>query len=102
MDASSCPDSGTAFLTSTGRVTPDVRSSGPWALTVEQQIDVPLEEPPLPAMTAPGSREVAAGDRYRIDQSANGRITLHQLEDGSYAFRLDSFFVTPTSTWSCA
>ncbi|MDP8932166.1 MAG: hypothetical protein M3O70_27250, partial [Actinomycetota bacterium] len=30
-----------------------IQADGPWSVQVEQQVDVPIIEPPLPAMTAP-------------------------------------------------
>ncbi len=81
----------------TGPVTLQVQADGPWRLHVEQQIDLPLDEPPLPAMTAPGTVAVARGDFYRVDQVGNGQVTIYRLGDGSYALRLAGFYVTPNS-----
>lgn len=72
----------------------DVRADGPWQLEVDQQVDVPLEEPPLPSMSAPGTRVVARGELYRMDQTGQGTITVYRLADGTHALRLDDFFVT--------
>jgi len=83
------------YGTQTGEVQLSVDSDGPWALQVEQQIDLPLVEAPLPAMTAPGATTVATGDFYRLDQREAGTVTIYQLADGSHALRLDEFFVTP-------
>ncbi|MDP9073654.1 MAG: DM13 domain-containing protein, partial [Actinomycetota bacterium] len=49
--------------------------------------------PPQTAMTAPGARVASAGSLYRIDQTGTGRVTVYRLVDGSYALRLDDFFV---------
>ena len=72
-----------------------VTADGPWQLRVEQQIDVPLDEPPLPAMTAPGAVKVASGDFYRVDQVGRGRVVIYRLPDGRHALRLQGFYVTP-------
>ena len=72
-----------------------VEADGSWSARVEQQIDVPLIEPPLPAMSAPGTREVATGDFYRMDQVGQGRVTIYRLPDDRYALRLSDFYVTP-------
>lgn len=64
-------------------------------MRVEQQIDVPLDEPPLPAMSARGARTVASGAFYRIDQTGKGRVTVYRLADGRYALRLSDFYVSP-------
>jgi hypothetical protein len=71
-----------------------VNADDAWELKVEQQVDVPLVEPPSPEMTAPGARAVASGSFYRMDQSGTGRLTLYRLATGGYAMRLDDFFVT--------
>ncbi len=92
-----CPGGQIGYGTQTGPVTLQVKADGPWQLQVEQQIDLPLEEPPLPAMTAPGATVVSKGGFYRIDQTGNGTVTTYRLPDGSYALRLDDFYVTPNS-----
>ncbi len=72
-----------------------IAANGPWRARVEQQVDVPLVEPPLPAMSAPGTRKVANGKFYRIDQVGRGRMTIYRLASGRYALRLRNFYVTP-------
>lgn len=71
-----------------------VSAEGPWQLEVDQQVDVPLVETPLPAMSAPDTTVVAKGDFYRMDQTGQGTITVYRLADGTYALRLDDFYVT--------
>ncbi|MEX2658660.1 MAG: DM13 domain-containing protein, partial [Acidimicrobiales bacterium] len=78
-----------------GTIEVEVASDGPWELLVEQQVDIPLEEEPLPSMSAPGTSVVATGDFYRMDQTGKGSITVYRLEDGSHALRLDDFYVSP-------
>ncbi len=92
-----CPASPTGYSTRTGSVRLDVTADGPWQMRVDQQVDVPLVEPPLPAMTAPGAVEVASGEVYRVDQVGMGTATFYRLPDGSYALRLEDFFVTPNT-----
>jgi hypothetical protein len=46
-------------------------------------------------MTAPEASVVASGDFYDIDNTGTGTVDLYQLGDGSYALRLEDFFVTP-------
>ncbi len=89
-----CPASPTGYGTRTGAMSLDVTADGPWQLQVEQQVDVPLSEPPLPVMNAPGASKVATGSLYRVDQVGTGKVTLYRLADRSYALRLDDFFVT--------
>lgn len=82
------------YATRSGALDLEVAAEGRWRLEVEQQVDVPLEEPPLAAMSAPGTRVVATGDFYRMDQTGQGTVTVYRLADGSHALRLDRFFVT--------
>ncbi|HEX2048623.1 MAG TPA: DM13 domain-containing protein [Acidimicrobiales bacterium] len=89
-----CPGSDVGYGVRKGPVALDVRADGPWTMVVDQQVDVPLHEPPLPVMTAPGTRRVLTGSLYRIDQVGTGTVDFYRLEDGRYALRLDSFFVT--------
>ena len=72
-----------------------IEADGPWSAQVEQQVDVPLIEPPLPAMTAPGAREVASGEFYRMEEVGQGEATIYRLPDDRYALRLSDFYVTP-------
>lgn len=71
-----------------------VQADGPWTARVEQQVDVPLVEPPLAAMSAAGASTVATGDFYRIDQVGRGRVIVYRLADGRYALRLRDFYVS--------
>ena len=83
------------YSTSVGTITPQVTADGPWQLRIEQQVDVPLVEPPLPAMSAPGTTVVRTGSFYRMDQTGQGTATFYRLPDGSHALRLDDdFFVS--------
>lgn len=92
-----CPGTGTGYGTTSGSVALAVQADGPWQLQVDQQVEVPLDEPPLPAMTAPGAVRMSTGSFYRIDQTGTGTVTLYRLADGTYALRLDNFFVTANS-----
>lgn len=90
-----CPGTGSGYSTTTGPTSLGVEADGPWELRIEQQIDVPLVEPPLPAMTAAGTVTQSTGSFYRMDQSVEGTVTIYRLADGEHALRLDDFFVTP-------
>ncbi len=90
-----CPGTGTGFATRTGNTNLSVTAGGAWKLQVDQQVDVPLVERPLPAMTAPGAATVFTGAFYRIDQAGIGRLSIYRLPTGKYALRLASFYVTP-------
>ncbi len=91
LDAT-CPVSEVGYGTGTGSVSLEVTADGPWQLQIEQQVDVPLVEPPLPGMTEPAA--VMTGEFYRVDQVGMGTATIYRLPDSSYALRLDDFFVT--------
>ncbi len=92
-----CPGNGSGYGTATGEVSLQVQADGPWEMQADQQVDVPLIEPLLPEMTAPGSEKVSSGSFYRIDQTGSGTATIYHLVDGRYALRLDDFFVTANS-----
>ncbi len=90
-----CPGTGAGYSTETGPTRLQVEASRSWELRIQQQLDVPLVEPPLPAMTAAGAVIELTGSFYRMDQSATGTVTIYRLADGEHALRLDDFFVTP-------
>lgn len=92
-----CAGKGEAITASTGSVTLQVAASGPWQLQVDQQVDVPLQQTPLPAMTAPDATVVATGSFYAVDQQGHGTVTIYRLPDGSDALRLDNFYVSPNT-----
>ncbi|HET7488799.1 MAG TPA: DM13 domain-containing protein [Acidimicrobiales bacterium] len=76
----------------TGAVQLKVEATGPWAMTVDQQVDTPLDEAPLPAMAA--APVLAQGDFYNIEYKGTGHATLYKLPDGSLALRLENFQVS--------
>jgi hypothetical protein len=92
-----CSGTPTGYGVAKGQVSLQVTADGPWQLVVDQQVDVPLNEPPLPAMTAPGTAVVGSGSLYRIDQVGTGAVTLYRLNDARYALRFDNFFITANS-----
>lgn len=94
---SACPRTDKGYATTTGNTALTVEADGPWHLQVDQQIDFPLDEPPLAAMSAPGASTIATGTFYRVDQVGTGRVTIFHLADGSYALRLEGFYVTPNT-----
>lgn len=92
-----CPGAAVGYSDQTGATPLQVTADGPWHLAISQQIDSPLVEPPLPGMTAPGASAVSSGTFYNIDKTASGKVTVYRQADGTYAVRLDGFFVSPTS-----
>lgn len=89
-----CPAKGSTYATRTGAGTLRVEAGGPWQVQLDQHVDVPLVEPPLPAMGEPGAAAVGAGPLYGIDEVGTGTATLWRLPDGRYALRLEDLFVT--------
>ncbi len=93
----SCPDEGEGFAVETGAVTLQVDASGPWTLAVEQQVDTPIAEPPLPAMRSPGAEVIAQGRFYAIERRGSGRALLYRLQDGRLALRFDPLETSPNT-----
>lgn len=91
-----CPE-GTGFSVRTGRFALRISTAGPWEVTVEQQVDVPMVEPPLPAMASPEARVLATGAMYDVDRVGKGTVRIHALPDGSKVLRLEDFFVSINS-----
>jgi hypothetical protein len=61
------------------------------ALAVEQQVDTPINEPPLEEMEADDARVIARGDFYEIDRRGDGTASVYRLGNGRLALRLDGF-----------
>ena len=89
-----CAARGKKELTNRPRGALQVVADGPWTVRIEQQVDVPLVEPPLTTMSAASTRTAATGSFYRIDQVGRGRLTIYRLANGRYALRLSDFYVT--------
>lgn len=87
---SGCPNQGEAFGRQTGDVRVNVEASGPWKATLEQQVDSPLDEPPLPEMA--NARVLGRGDIYNVDKTGKGTVILYQLPDGRRALRIEPGF----------
>lgn len=89
-----CPE-GVGHADRTGSTRLEVGADGPWRLEVAQRVETPLVEPPLAAMTAPGTSALASGSFYKVDRVGAGRLTLYEQADGGYSVRLEDFWVTP-------
>lgn len=87
---SPCPERGEGYSRQTGDVTLDVQASGPWKATVEQQVDTPLDEPPLPEMT--GAEVLGRGEFYNVEKTGKGTAILYRLPDGRRALRFEPGF----------
>ncbi|MGI8759528.1 MAG: DM13 domain-containing protein [Acidimicrobiales bacterium] len=88
---SGCPDKGEGFSIQTGELRLGVEASGAWDITVEQQVDTPIDEPPLPELAS--APVLAAGSFYSIDEDGSGTATLYDLPDGRRALRFEDFEV---------
>ena len=92
-----CGGSGEGYAVNGGTFTLAITASSSWSITVQQELDRPQNTPPLAAMTAPGSAAVAGGSFYGIDQQGQGTVRIYRLPDGTYALRLERFYVTPNT-----
>ncbi len=92
-----CPGRGEAQSIGTGGVRLSVEASGPWQLQVDQQIDTPIAERPLPAMRSPAARLLARGAFYGIERMSRGQVQLHRLAGGRLALRLEGFETSPNT-----
>jgi hypothetical protein len=89
-----CPE-GVGHSERKGSTRLEVSADGPWSLEIAQRIETPLVEPPLPAMTAPGAKVLAAGSFHKVDRVGAGTVTIYEQADGRFAVRLEDFWVTP-------
>jgi hypothetical protein len=89
-----CPDTGKEVHTGDGRGTVDVKASGAWRVSVEQQVDTALEEPPLKGMTK--QNLLARGRFYRIQKRGEGSISLFRMPNGRLALRYKNFYTAPS------
>jgi Electron transfer DM13 len=85
----SCPGRKMRTGIETGEISLSIRASGPWRLTVEQQVDTPLHEPALPEMS--GDTELASGSFYKIERRSDGTAKVYRLPDGRTALRFEGF-----------
>lgn len=92
VDASCEAGKGTDHAIHTGTIALDVAATGPWEIVVDQQIDFPLDEPPLPGMA--GAPVLLEGSFYDLENRGTGTARLYQLPDGTRALRFEDFEVT--------
>ncbi|MDQ3354817.1 MAG: DM13 domain-containing protein [Actinomycetota bacterium] len=86
-----CPTEGEGFAISSGEHRLAVATPGSWQVTVEQQVETPNDEPPLPGMAE--APVLAQAPFYEIDEPGSGTASLFQLADGTRVLRLDDFEV---------
>ncbi len=85
-----CPGTGEGFSIQTGDQRLTVDAQGAWKATVEQQVESPINEAPLPGMT--DASAVLRGSFYSVEKPGKGTATVHKLLDGSLALRLSDDF----------
>lgn len=86
-----CPGAGETAWVQTGAQRLSVSGGGRWRVVVEQQVDTPLREPALAAMSAPGARRIKTGRFYGVERQGRGSAHLYRLADGRPALRLEGF-----------
>jgi len=84
-----CPKEDTGYSIVTGPVRISVEAAGQWKAVVDQQIDIPLDEPLLPGMTP--DRVVASGSFYKLEVRGEGTAKLYRLADGRRILRFEGF-----------
>lgn len=87
-----CSSRSFGFSIRTGRQALEISTAGSWEVVVDQQVDQPIAEAPLPGMTV--RNRVAAGSFFAVEQQGEGTVTLYELPDGRRALRLEPFSVT--------
>lgn len=85
-----CRQDGKAFSIQTGELRLAVQSPGHWSATVEQQVDTPINEPPLAGMES--APVLAQGSFYPVEKPGKGTVRLFQLPDGRRALRFSEDF----------
>lgn len=92
IDASCTAGKGTDHAIHTGSIALDVTATAGWEITVDQQIDFPLDEPPLAGMD--GAPVLGEGSFYDLENKGKGTARLYQLPDGTLGLRFEDFEVT--------
>ena len=92
VSSANCRGAGEEYAIETGERRLKVETLGPWSAVIDQQVDTPVDEAPLPEMAS--ARVLAAGDFYGIERTGKGSARLYQLPGGRLALRLDDFEVS--------
>jgi hypothetical protein len=88
VDAS-CPKEDIGYSIVTGPVRISVEATGEWKAVVDQQVDTPLDEPPIAGMT--NDRVVSSGTFYKVEVRGEGTAKLFRLADGRRFLRFEGF-----------
>ncbi|MDQ3630590.1 MAG: DM13 domain-containing protein [Actinomycetota bacterium] len=91
LGSSKCSGKGKAEGRGRGAIVLSVATEGRWRMTVEQQVTTPLNEAPLPALSAKRTRVVKRGRFRPIERRGAGQATMHRLADGRLVLRLSGF-----------
>jgi len=90
--SSTCPDVGTESSSGGGDGSLMVNASGPWQVSVSQQVDTALEEQPLTGMT-PGTL-LSRGRFHSIQNHGEGTVSVYRLPTGRLALRFEKLYVS--------
>jgi hypothetical protein len=90
-----CRKRGEESFIATGKIQLTVDAATRWEADVEQQVDTPLNEPPLPAMK--GAEVAASGRFYSIERKSRGEAKLYRLTGGRLALRFENFKTSSNS-----
>jgi hypothetical protein len=86
-----CPGDGRWSSIETGRIDLRISTSGPWRVTVWQEVESPLHEA-APKEIASGAAELLGeGHFYRIENRGEGTARLYRLSGGRLALRMERF-----------
>lgn len=92
MVDAACPGEAIGYSIVSGSVRLKVEATGPWELVVDQQIDIPLREPPLEGMAS--APVLARGEFYNVEMEGKGTATLYRMPEGRLAVRFEDFQVS--------
>jgi Electron transfer DM13 len=91
VETEGCPGAGQHESVTTGQVKVAVTGSSPWEVVIEQEVERPLHEPPLPEIESGRAVALAEGSFYEIERRGRGTARLYRLPNGRLALRLDRF-----------
>ena len=92
LATSDCPDVGVETSTGEGRGRLQMTATGAWEVTLRQQVDTALEEPPLAGMTQ--NSVLARGRFHPVQKHGEGTVALHRLPSGRLALRFEDFYTS--------
>ncbi len=86
-----CPGKGKAEGRGRSQIVLSVATKGRWRMTVEQQVTTPIDEAPLPSLSAKRTRVVKRGRFKPIERRGAGTAVVHRLASGRLVLRLSGF-----------